>query len=100
MIIAPFVSVLILAILVTNSFAIATYAETKSAALSGGNLQSYVDDYDNNTTDNTRSAVTSKLNLQSNYSLTDKFGIKKMYTTKPSGMEWYMDMINPKSDGF
>src|SRR5215213_4094449 len=76
MIIAPFfVSVLILTILVTNSFGIATNAETKSA-------------------------VTSELNLQSNYSLTDKFGIKKMYPTKPGGMEWYIDMINPKSDGF
>jgi len=65
MIIAPFVSVLILTILVTNSFGIATNAETKSAALSGVNLQSYVDDYDNNTTDKTRSAVTSEVNLQS-----------------------------------
>jgi hypothetical protein len=43
MIIAPFVSVLILAILVTNCFfGIATYGETKSAAVSEGNLQSYV----------------------------------------------------------
>ncbi len=101
MIIVPFVSVLILAILVTNCFSIATNGETASAAVSGGNLQSYVDDYDNNnnTSNKTRRAVTSESNLQSNYSLTDKFGIKKMYPTKPGGMEWYIDMINPKSDG-
>ena len=48
MIIAPFVSVLILAILVTNCFGVATYGETKSAAVSEGNLQSYIDDYDDN----------------------------------------------------
>ena len=49
MIIAPFVSVLILAILVTNCFfGIATYGETKSAAVSEENLQSYVGDYDDN----------------------------------------------------
>jgi hypothetical protein len=81
MIIAPFVSVLILAILVTNCFGVATYGETKSAAVSEGNLQSYVDDYDNSS------------------NTTDKFGIKKMYPTSEGGMEWYIDMINPKSDG-
>jgi hypothetical protein len=81
MIIAPFVSVLILAILVTNCFfGIATYGETKSAAVSEGNLQSYVGDYDDN--NNT----------------TDKFGINKMYPTSEGGREWYIDMINPKSD--
>ena len=80
MIIAPFVSVLIFAILVTNCFGVATYGETKSVAVSEGNLQSYVDDYDNNNT-------------------TDKFGTKKMYPTSEGGMEWYIDMINPKSDG-
>jgi hypothetical protein len=78
MIIAPFISVLILAILVTNCFGIATYGETKSAAISDGNLQFYVDGYDNTT---------------------DKFGIKKMYPTSEGGMEWYIDMINPKNDG-
>jgi hypothetical protein len=80
MIIAPFVSVLILAILVTNCFGVATYGETQSAAVSEGNLQSYIDDYDNNNT-------------------TDKFGIKKMYPTSEGGMEWYIDTINPKNDG-
>jgi hypothetical protein len=80
MIIAPFVSVLILAILVTNCFGVATYEETQSAAVSEGNLQSYIDDYDNNNT-------------------TDKFGIKKMYPTSEGGMEWYIDTINPKNDG-
>jgi hypothetical protein len=79
MIIAPFVSVLILPILVTNCFGVATYGETQSAAVSEGNLQSYIDDYDNNTT--------------------DKFGIKKMYPTSEGGMEWYIDTINPKNDG-
>lgn len=79
MIIAPFISVLILAILVTNCFGIATYGETKSAAISEGNLQFYIDGYDNNTT--------------------DKFGIKKMYPTSEGGREWYIDMINPKNDG-
>lgn len=80
MIIAPFVSALILAILVTNCFGVATYGETQSAAVSEGNLQSYIDDYDNNNT-------------------TDKFGIKKMYPTSEGGMEWYIDTINPKNDG-
>ncbi|MDF2767267.1 MAG: hypothetical protein K0S91_102 [Nitrososphaeraceae archaeon] len=80
MIIAPFVSALILAILVTNCFGVATYGETQSAAVSEGNLQSYIDDYDNNNT-------------------TDKFGIKKMYPTSEGGREWYIDTINPKSDG-
>jgi hypothetical protein len=79
-IIAPFVSVLIFAILVTNCFGVATYGETKSVAVSEGNLQSYVDDYDNSNT-------------------TDRFGIKKMYPTSEGGREWYIDMINPKSDG-
>jgi hypothetical protein len=80
MIIAPFVLVLILAILVTNCFGVATYGETKIAAVSEGNLQSYINDYDDN--NNT----------------TDKFGIKKMYPTSEGGREWYIDMINPKSD--
>src|SRR5215208_7334902 len=81
MIIAPFISVLILAILVTNCFGVATYGETNNTAVSEENLQSYVDDYDDN--NNT----------------TDKFGIKKMYPTTQGGREWYIDMINPKSDG-
>ena len=80
MIIAPFVLVLILAILVTNCFGVATYGETNNTAVSEGNLQSYIDDYDDN--NNT----------------TDKFGIKKMYPTSEGGREWYIDMINPKSD--
>jgi hypothetical protein len=29
---------------------------------------------------------------------TDKFGIKKIYNTKSSGEEWYMDMKNPTGD--
>ena len=29
---------------------------------------------------------------------TDKFGIKKIYNTKSSGEEWYMDMNNPNGD--
>ena len=29
---------------------------------------------------------------------TDKFGIKKIYNTKSSGEEWYMDMNNPEGD--
>jgi hypothetical protein len=28
----------------------------------------------------------------------DKFGIKKIYSTKPSGEEWYMNMDNPQND--
>jgi hypothetical protein len=80
MIIAQFVSVLILAILVTNCFGVATYGETNNTAVSEGNLQSYINDYDDN--NNT----------------TDKFGIKKMYPTSEGGREWYIDMINPKSD--
>jgi hypothetical protein len=28
----------------------------------------------------------------------DKFGIKKIYPTKPGGEEWYMDMQNPQND--
>src|SRR5215208_8419159 len=79
MIIAPFVLVLILAILVTNCFGVATYGETNNTAVSEGNLQSYINDYDDNNT-------------------TDKFGIKKMYPTSEGGREWYIDMINPKSD--
>ena len=80
MIIAPFVLVLILAILVTNCFGVATYGETNNTAVSEGNLQSYINDYDDNN------------------NATDKFGIKKMYPTSEGGREWYIDMINPKSD--
>ena len=29
---------------------------------------------------------------------TDKFGIKKLYSTKSSGEEWFMNMVNPTSD--
>ena len=30
---------------------------------------------------------------------TDKFGVQMAYPTKPGGQEWYMNMVNPRSDG-
>ena len=63
--------------LITIFFGIATTEETKSIATNNEeNLQSYDDD-----------------------NTIDKFGIKKMYPTTQGGREWYIDMINPKSDG-
>ena len=29
---------------------------------------------------------------------TDQFGIRKLYSTKPGGEEWYMNMVSPTSD--
>ena len=63
--------------LITIFFGIATTEETKSIATNNEeNLQSYDDD-----------------------NTIDKFGIKKMYPTTQGGREWFIDMINPKSDG-
>ncbi|HKO64138.1 MAG TPA: hypothetical protein VJU13_02965, partial [Candidatus Nitrosocosmicus sp.] len=63
--------------MITIFFGIATTEETKSIATNNEeNLQSYDDD-----------------------NTIDKFGIKKMYPTMQGGREWFIDMINPKSDG-
>ncbi len=75
--IAAYISLMIFLALITIFFGIATTEETKSISTnSEENLQSYDD---NNTI--------------------DKFGIKKMYPTTQGGREWFIDMINPKSDG-
>ena len=29
----------------------------------------------------------------------DKFGIKEIYSTKPGGREWFLDVDDPRSDG-
>ena len=74
--ITAYISLMIFLALITIFFGIATTEETKSIATNNEeNLQSY----DDNTT--------------------DKFGIKKMYPTTQGGREWFIDMINPKSDG-
>ena len=74
--IAAYIALIFLA-LVTIFFGVATTEETKNVATDNEvTLQSYDD---TNTT--------------------DKFGIKKMYPTKQGGREWFIDMINPKSDG-
>ena len=76
--IAAYISLMIFLALITIFFGIATTEETKSIATNNEkNLQSY-DDNDNTI---------------------DKFGIKKMYPTTQGGREWFIDMINPKSDG-
>ncbi|HYX55598.1 MAG TPA: hypothetical protein VE818_05530 [Nitrososphaeraceae archaeon] len=75
--IAAYISLMIFLALITIFFGIATTEETKSIATNNEeNLQSYDDD-----------------------NTIDKFGIKKMYPTTQGGREWYIDMINPKSDG-
>ena len=75
--IAAYISLMIFLALITIFFGIATTEETKSIATNNEeNLQSYDDD-----------------------NTIDKFGIKKMYPTKQGGREWFIDMINPKSDG-
>jgi hypothetical protein len=70
--------VLIFSTLLAIFFGFATTEETKSAATNnnGGYIQ-YYDDKNTN----------------------DIFGIKKMYPTTQGGREWFIDMINPKSDG-
>ena len=76
--IAAYISLMIFLAFITTFFGIATTEETKSIATNNEkNLQSY-DDNDNTI---------------------DKFGIKKMYPTTQGGREWFIDMINPKSDG-
>jgi hypothetical protein len=75
--IAAYISLMIFLALITIFFGIATTEETKSIATNNEeNLQSYDDD-----------------------NTIDKFGIKKMYPTTQGGREWFIDMINPKSDG-
>ena len=75
--IAAYISLMIFLALITIFFGIATTEETKSIATNNEeNLQSYDDD-----------------------NTIDKFGIKKMYPTMQGGREWFIDMINPKSDG-
>jgi hypothetical protein len=75
--IAAYISLMIFLALITIFFGIATTEETKSISTnSEENLQSYDDD-----------------------NTIDKFGIKKMYPTTQGGREWFIDMINPKSDG-
>ena len=46
----------------------------------------------------TVSATITKTTNLSNTKNLDKFGISKLYPTKPNGEEWYMDMSNPTSD--
>jgi hypothetical protein len=76
--IAAYILLMIFLALLAIFFGIATTEETKSVATNNEeNLESYNDA--NNTT--------------------DKFGIKKMYPTTQGGREWFIDMINPKSDG-
>ena len=75
--ITAYISLMIFLALITIFFGIATTEETKSIATNNEeNLQSYDDD-----------------------NTIDKFGIKKMYPTTQGGREWFIDMINPKSDG-
>ena len=75
--IAAYIPLMIFLALITIFFGIATTEETKSIATNNEeNLQSYDDD-----------------------NTIDKFGIKKMYPTTQGGREWFIDMINPKSDG-
>jgi hypothetical protein len=75
--IAAYIALMIVLALVTIFFGVTTTEETKNVATDNEEtLQSYDD---NNTT--------------------DKFGIKKMYPTTQGGREWFIDMINPKSDG-
>ncbi len=38
-------------------------------------------------------------NLQTLMPKADKFGVEMLYPTKAGGQEWYMDMVNPTSDG-
>jgi hypothetical protein len=37
-------------------------------------------------------------NFQDNNSMSDIFGIRKIYDTKPGGFEWYMNMDDPEED--
>jgi hypothetical protein len=75
--ITAYISLMIFLALITIFFGIAITEETKSIATNNEeNLQSYDDD-----------------------NTIDKFGIKKMYPTTQGGREWFIDMINPKSDG-
>ena len=75
--IAAYIALMIVLALVTIFFDVTTTEETKNVATDNEvTLQSYDD---TNTT--------------------DKFGIKKMYPTTQGGREWFIDMINPKSDG-
>jgi hypothetical protein len=46
----------------------------------------------------TNTTIIAKIAKLSNNKELDKFGISKLYPTKPNGEEWYMNMSNPTSD--
>jgi hypothetical protein len=70
---------------------------TPTAGYTGSDSFTYVSRDDQGATSSNKATVSLTI-LTGDSGTNDKFGIKKIYPTKPGGEEWYMNMQDPKND--